>query len=209
MNAKNFLSVLFIMAALMAQSQEITKERLIYNAVKQQMTSYPKSTLKDLYKSFFQDSFGPGHLINDTASAGNYLRRELLQCTKNNHALYEPTGYLGNYYRVNLTLLINKTIPYEIFFDAFVKSANHAPPMTLEEWKKEWSLIDKIICEMKLKLRHYQKDRKEIFLLLEQNQYVLHHSTRFKKTYYPHYRIIEKTIFEKSILPYIITSKQP
>ena len=37
---------------------------------------YPLSTLADLYKSFFQDEFGPGHLLADEAGALSYLDRE-------------------------------------------------------------------------------------------------------------------------------------
>ena len=49
----------------------------IREAVERQLRDYPKSRLQDLYKSFFQDRFGPGHLVNDTSTAGKYLRYEL------------------------------------------------------------------------------------------------------------------------------------
>ena len=54
-------------------------ERAVREAVTRQMAAYPQSTLKDLYKNFFQDRFGPGHIIADTA-AGSYLRWELFEC---------------------------------------------------------------------------------------------------------------------------------
>lgn len=45
-----------------------------------QMKTYPKSTLKDLYKNFFQDKFGPGHIISDTTSAGKFLKKNCCLC---------------------------------------------------------------------------------------------------------------------------------
>lgn len=41
-------------------AQAVTK------AIEEQMNTYPESTLKDIYKSFFQDAFGPGHLIPES-----------------------------------------------------------------------------------------------------------------------------------------------
>ena len=49
------------------------KHEQIRRAVERQLRMYPKSTLQDLYKNFFQDYFGPGHIVSDTLSAGAYL----------------------------------------------------------------------------------------------------------------------------------------
>ena len=52
----------------------------------QQMTDYPESTLKDIYKNFFQDAFGPGHLMSDAEDAEKrmeaYLRSECEQAER-------------------------------------------------------------------------------------------------------------------------------
>ena len=49
----------------------------VHTAVERMMADYPASTLQDIYKSFFQDRFGPGHIVADTAQAVAYLRHEL------------------------------------------------------------------------------------------------------------------------------------
>ena len=59
-----------------AFGQELSENR-IKEAVCRQLEAYPQSSLRDLYKNFFQDRFGPGHIVSDTASAGKYLREEL------------------------------------------------------------------------------------------------------------------------------------
>ena len=170
-------------------------------AVSRQMQTYPKSTLKDLYKNFFQDKFGPGHIIGDTAAAGNYLRRELASYTECSGDIAEPTGWEGNFLRVNLSVIKTGQIPYNTFFDAFVRSVNGIQPVTVAEWKKEWLQIEAIIRSMKLTLPGYEADRKEIEERLDRGEYVGHHSKVFEDTYSPHYRIISREIFEKELKP--------
>lgn len=170
-------------------------------AVSRQMQTYPKSTLKDLYKNFFQDKFGPGHIIGDTAAAGNYLRRELASYTECTGDIAEPTGWEGNFLRVNLSVIKTGQIPYNTFFDAFVRSVNGIQPVTVAEWKKEWFQIEAIIRSMKLTLPGYEADRKEIEERLDRGEYVGHHSKVFEETYSPHYRIVSREIFEKELKP--------
>jgi hypothetical protein len=178
-------------------------EEAVKTAVNRQLETYPKSTLKDLYKNFFQDRFGPGHLVRDTASAGDYLRYELSLFGRSTGAYYEPAGWEGNYYRVNLSLIKENIVPYDAYFDAFLRSVNGITPPTVEEWAKEWRDIDAIIQKMNVSLADYDADRREIFGMLERGEYVAHHSKTFEEHYAPHYRIMEKSIFEKEIKPFL------
>jgi hypothetical protein len=164
---------------------------------------YPASTLKDLYKHFFQDKFGPGHIIADTASAGSYLRAELEGLTESEGPVAEPTGWAGNFYRVNLSVIKNNQLSYEAYFDAFIRSVQGIVPPTVDEWQKEWARIEAVIRSMSLPLPAYEADRKEIDSLLARGVYVGHHSRQFEAHYAPHYRIISKEIYEKELLPLI------
>lgn len=193
---------LSVMLAIYACKNE-TKEDSIRMAVERQMKDYPRSTLRDLYKNFFQDRFGPGHIIADTVAAGKYLRTELASCDTIHGRIYEPTGYEGNFYRVNLSVIKEGIIPYHTYFDAFVNSVNGIEAISVEEWGKEWDEIESVIDNMKLHLPDYEQDKREISKLLQSGKYVMHHSRIFNEAYDPHYRIIEKSIFEKEILPVI------
>ena len=189
------LTVLFV-------SCEDTKSKRIRAAVENQMTVYPQSTLKDLYKNFFQDRFGPGHLIPDTAAAGNYLRSELASIDKASGAYYEPTGWEGRFYRVNLSVITENIVPYDVYFEAFIKSVNQIVSPTIEQWKIEWNTIESVIRSMNISLPDYEKDRQDMIDMLENGDFVVHHSSLFESHYSPHYRIIEKNIFEREIKPY-------
>jgi hypothetical protein len=69
--------LLIILLCFSACSQSIVDSRAVKAAVATQMESFPESRLQDLYKSFFQDRFGPGHIISDRQSALNYILSEL------------------------------------------------------------------------------------------------------------------------------------
>ena len=172
-------------------------------AVERQLRDYPKSTLQDLYKSFFQDRFGPGHLVNDTASAGRYLRYELNNAESFHENYYEPIGCDTNYYRVNLSILKENKVTYHQFFDAFLKSVKNVNLHDISEWKDEWAFIESVIISMNLNLENFDDDLEMIHSILEQGEYAVHHSEIYNSEYHPHYRIIEKKIFEEEILPLI------
>ena len=172
-------------------------------AVERQLSDYPKSTLQDLYKSFFQDRFGPGHIVSDTSAAGNYLRHELNNSEDFYERYYEPTGYENNYYRVNLSVIKENKISYQKYFDAFLRSVEKIDLDAISEWKEEWSEIESVIVSMNLDLENFEEDLEMIHSVLEQGKYAVHHSEIYNSEYQPHYRIIEKTIFEEEILPLI------
>ncbi len=73
----------------------------------------------------------------------------------------------------------------------------------IEEWKTEWAEIESVIISMNLNLENFEEDLEIIHSVLEQGKYAVHHSEIYNSEYNPHYRIIEKSIFEKEILPLI------
>jgi len=176
-------------------------EDSVRKSVSRQMEKYPLSTLKDLYKSFFQDEFGPGHIVSDTTAAGNYLRRELNSYSDMSGEIAEPLGWKNNFYRVNLSVLKTGQIPYDVYFNTFVRSVNSIKPMPVTEWKKEWLNIEAIISSMNLNLTGYEADKKEIEEKLDAGEFVGHHSLIYEETYTPHYRIMSRELFEKEIKP--------
>ena len=183
-------------------------ETKVREAITYQMKVYPKSTLKDIYKNFFQDRFGPGHLINDTIAAEQYLLYEMNSYTTSSGEMAEPIGWEHNFYRVNLSALKDSLIPCDLLLTAFIRSANGVKPISLEEWRKEWTQIEDIIRTMSLSLLNYEKDHKETNRQLTEGKYVGHHSQEFREAYSPHYRIISKQIFEEELLPLLDNSSE-
>ena len=116
---------------------------------------------------------------------------------------YEPTGYEERFQRVNLGVIADGRVPYDTYLSAFVRSVNGIEPITIEQWREEWAVIDEVIASMQLNLPNYEADRSEIWALIEGGEYVMHHSELFEQHYEPHYRIIETNIFQREILPLI------
>lgn len=181
----------------------------IRESVVWQMERYPQSTLRDLYKAFFQDAFGPGHLMSNAENAAesmkNYLQRECENAKSDVSVCerYEKTGWHGRFYRVDLSVINDGSVPFDIFLDAFLESAASFSLPDLDEWKQEWAVIEGEIHKLYPNLPDYETDKAGIDELLESGHYASHHSGQYNESYHPHYRLIEASIFENRILPYL------
>ena len=146
-------------------------------AVERMMADYPHSTLQDIYKSFFQDNFGPGHAAPDSAQAATWLCNELVKVDRLDVPLYEPTGYKGNYYRVSLAAIASGKVQADALLSAFLRSVRAVQPSEVDAWAKEWEQIEGIIAAMELSLPNYDADSKAIKEMLAKGRYAVHHSS--------------------------------
>ena len=173
----------------------------VHTAVERMLSDYPASTLQDIYKSFFQDRFGPGHIVADTAQAAVYLRHELESVDNLDVKLYEPTGEHCNYYRVALAAIASGKVPFDTYLSCFLRSVREVEAVDVEVWAAEWALKEKVIVSMDLGLPGCAEDAAAIEEMLSSGHYAVHHSKQYNAHYAPHYRIIAKDIFEAEILP--------
>ena len=171
----------------------------VQSAIERQLVTYPESTLQDIYKSFYQEHFGPGHIISDTASARRYLMRELSEMGETQSPYFEPTGSQGDYVRVYLSAVSDSLITAEQLLDAFVRSANSRQEPAVS-WLEKWEAIVSIIQANKMEIEGFETD---LPLLTEaaRNNQAVHHSRRYNEAYHPHYRIVERGIFERELYP--------
>lgn len=169
-------------------------------AIEQQMTAYPESTLQDIYKSFYQDRFGPGHMISDTTSARNYLMRELSEISEASAVYYELTGSEGRFVRVYLSAVAEGLIPADQLLDAFVRSANMVKELETD-WEAEWKAVVGTITKYGIQVQGFE----DASLLDEasRDRQAVHHSRAYNAVYHPHYRIVERSIFEEELRPLI------
>lgn len=194
------IAIIGIMFPMVAIAQKVKPDD-VKTAVERIMADYPASTLQDIYKSFFQDKFGPEHIISDTIAARKYLLSELNRTDIDSVVVLEPTGIKGNYIRVGLGAIKSGKVDVSAFLSAFIRSANVADKSVVEQWAGEWAEAVEQIDEMNLNLENYEADKEAISQILQQGRYVMHHSSQYREAYNPHYRIIAKGIFETEILP--------
>ena len=169
------------------------------------METYPELRLLDIYKSCFQDYMGAEHLVTDSERVKAYLDEELAT-TSLDELLpwsYEPCGIDSNYYRVSIRTIKENSISEEMLLDAFVRSANSVERPSVESWRDRWHVIIGTIDQMNLALPHYEEDKQFIDSVLSVGKYAISHSPEYREAYRPHYRIVEKGIFEREIKPRI------
>lgn len=195
---KNLLLILALTCSFSLFGQPIDTVAM-RSAIERQLATYPESTLQDIYKSFYQEHFGPGHIISDTASARRYLMRELSEMGKTQSPYFEPTGCQGDYVRVYLSAVADSLITAEQLLDAFVRSANSRQEPAVS-WMEKWEAIVSIIQANKMEVEGFETD---LPLLTEavRNSQAVHHSRRYNEAYHPHYRIVERSIFEREMYP--------
>ncbi len=204
---KKFLMLLMISLLTPVRLSAQADTEAVSRAIDRQMASYPASTLKDLYKSFFQDAFGPGHLLDDgdeaQACASEYLRRECEEAAREPSLSpeYELTGATGQFVRVNLSVVNSGKVPFSLFLDAFLRSAKSFRLPEISDWQSRWAEIEKTIREKGLSLPDMEADAAAIRTLLDSGQYASHHSKAYEEACHPHYRLIERGIFTEEILP--------
>ena len=188
-----------LMLSIFASAQDIQ------TFVQKQMETYPKSRLLDIYKSCFQDYMGAEHLVSDRQRVKVYLDEELQGTSLDSLLtwLYEPCGVNGRYVRVSIRAIKEGLIKEDMLLDAFIRSANTSERPSVESWCDRWHVIIGTIDQMQLQLPNYDKDKQFIESILSAGKYAISHSPEYREAYHPHYRIVEKGIFEREIKPLI------
>lgn len=173
--------------------------------VSRQMETYPQSRLLDIYKSCFQDYMGAEHLVTDRQRAKAYLDEEL-NTTKLEDLLpwlYEPCGAEGNYVRVSIRAVKEGVISADLLLDSFIRSANQDKHPSVKSWSDRWHEIMEVIDTMNLNCPNYTADKLFIDSILSVGKYAISHSPEYREAYHPHYRIVERSIFDRQILTLI------
>ena len=195
-----FVTCCLMSGACFAQTQ-ILDTTSIRDAIVRLSATYPKATLQDVYKSFFQEHFGPSHLIPDTATARYYLTHELAEYNQATTLYYEPTGAEGRYVRVYLSAIADSLITAEQLLDAFVRSSiPMGKPAT--DWQTKWAFIVEVVTQSGIHFDHFEEDVELLREASLKNQ-EMRHSRVYNAAYHPHYRIIRRDIFDNEIKPLI------
>lgn len=169
------------------------------------LQKYPLATLQDIYKGSFQDYFGAAHILTDREAVKAYILQELETMSPDRpvNSYYEPCGWQGRYYRVDLALIKEGKVGIDEFVDMFMESASGKTPLLTQEWMDEWQMIQATVRKVAPRLKDFSADSARIAALLQGGEYVVHHTSVFNEHYHPHYRIIRKDLFEQKILPQI------
>ena len=178
-----------------------TQEQAREAFVRTYFQRYPQATLQDIYKGSFQDVFGPAHILTNRESVTKYIQYEMSQVESYENEDYVPCGWQGNFYQVNLKVIVDGRVPMDTFVEAFMASAQGIDTTLTPQFIEDWQWMQQSIRKVVPDLEGFEEDSTLLANLLEEGKYVVHHSQKFNDHYQPHYRIIRKDIFEEKILP--------
>lgn len=168
----------------------------IKKLIKSEFELHSKAQLIDYYKLFFQGTFGPEHIISSRSSARKFLESELEETSIFEERDYQNISYINEFYRVNINVINKEIISFDDFLDAFIKSAKLENEISNKEWLEEWENIEQQILLMKIPMENIKKQSKELWKIIEDKQLVSH-SNIYRKTYSPHYRLINAEQFSR------------
>ncbi len=179
----------------------------VREAISKQLECYPESRVQDIYKSFCQDNLGPGHLIPNPEQARAYLLSELKEYQEDlengkytkPQLRYVPVGDQGHYVRVDLSVVLDGLVDADTLLDSFVRSANEGKVLSEEAWKQKWSDVADVIRHHFPGIPGAAGDLAAIDSLIKAGHLILHHSEAFSEAYHPHYRIVDRQIFDNEI----------
>lgn len=198
---KSFIAILIMATGVFMSSAQIIDMTGLRMAIEDQLATYPESTLQDVYKAFYQEHFGPEHMISDIERVGSYLRSELSMMGEDYSRVYfESIGVEGNYVRVYLDAISDGLITVDQLLQAFVESAN-AGNKPATDWAVKWEAIVEAVDEIK---PGFGADDRDLLRQASLQNQAVHHSRAYNAAYHPHYRIVERTIFEQNLLKLII-----
>jgi len=170
----------------------------VLTTVEQYMVDFPKSRLIDIYKSFFQDEWGPTHLLRDVQKAQSCFEYELMNMSVNPHPCNYNCGLGLNFYRADMSYIRLNLVDKSTFFEAFKTSSQSYAEPSRETWIMKWEYIAGIIAKIAHLIDNFDNDCQAIKQTMSRGACVMHHSRNFIEAYKPHYRIFRKNInFEK------------
>ncbi|MDR0605299.1 MAG: hypothetical protein LBG80_13435 [Bacteroidales bacterium] len=197
--------IMLIVPVILCVSCDGSDTSKIETAIVEQLEKYPESRLQDIYKNFYQDCFGTGHAISDTTMVLNYLQNELQNTQPTpSSPMIESIGWRHNFVRVNIDAVRQGKISAKKLAEAFIISASKINAKDTANWNNEWQTITQIIEERKLPVKNYEADKILIDSILQiKPKAAMHHSKAFNENYNPHYRVVEKSVFDETIAKFI------
>jgi len=190
--------------------------KTLYKMIDNELAQHPACLLVDIYKLYMQSACGPGHLIPDIDIARKYLINELSEKRTYlsvgavvNHPLSVGTPFMASkphnnthpthpciildcdaifpLARYSLQVVNDSIVPLDIYFEAFIETANTCEKLDYETFCRYWQEIITYLTEIGFKYST------EELMQIEQVMYnLVSHSQIYNQLYQPSYRVINK-----------------
>ena len=161
----------------------------VLNSVRVILDRYPGASLRDIYKSFYQDACGPGHMIEDSAAARAYFDDELTLMVSKRYYEIEPCGIGRNYCRISMDYVADGLVTADDFYNHFIESHASHSVAEPESWAVKWERIRTVMQSLHHDIVDYASDLAHIEKSIANARYTMRHSPQYVRLYAPHYRI--------------------
>ena len=188
------LCTAFFLAALNCRK---TEERSLLKLIEEHQSRYSHFEVQDAYKLIYQGVFGVAHILENKEAAWQYLQREFesLEASED-EPLLENISLRGDVVRINLRPFKAANASLEKLFEVMVQSAGEIQS-TEEEFSKQWNEFQTLVRNETLSF--------DINTLEEFDSEVraahfppVHHSEGYEEANRPAYRVVKRTLFEKT-----------
>lgn len=153
------------------------------------LRKYPKSQARDLIKLIYQSEFGGGHLISDSKISFERLKSESKQLEVHEIKHEDIGNDLVRVYFGNLTDLELLTLNQIFVYSASLQQGSIDAFINKLEYLKS-------LCSEKKIAFNYEEITNEIKDYEKLNYPPISHSTIYRDTYRPHYRVVHKWAYQ-------------
>lgn len=167
-------------------------DKLIYNEalkiipyIKMHYSLYPNMQVEDFIKLIYQATFGPYHLGSDFQTTKHYIDEEIKLDLINDEIVEVSDSYIR--------VPINKYTDSSLLTNQLIDTINDTK-ITNDDYNifyKRLYILQKLINKRIIKLNK-KTSLKYIKTYMSEGAKPLSHSSIFKETYNPHYRVIKK-----------------
>lgn len=170
--------------------------------IQSQLSRYPLSQIKDLYKLTHQAALGSEHAVNDLKTARDWLFREIEEMVSISvDPLFDEISPDGLIVRIHLRPFIDSGGDPEILLEAFIRTANEFKG-SIEKLNQNWRDVERLAesCDINFKA----EELRSFFSLMDFLGFpARHHSQIYRDAYHPHYRIVSREYMHQ-IIPGLI-----
>ena len=163
--------------------------KFIGQLLDQHIQRYPRMELVDVYKLLHQAAMGPGHAIDDPASARDKLDAELAQLGEGpDDPIADPISPDGKLARIHLRPYLAAGHSVSVLANAFVQ-AGHSHPPAPEKLEKFCACLGDLAAAGGMP---FLRDEVESYVqaIAARGYPVVHHSSTYRAAYHPAYRVV-------------------
>ena len=152
--------------------------------IQQELSLFPLATLQDIYKLFYQATFGSAHFVKSREHAVNYLEEELASFKESKFPLEYDISYIMNIKRVSIETIALNIYSSGDLIEQFMEITHPQIHLNEKEWFDEWQEIKSLTLSLFPEIVD-NLDNADVGIDKQ-----FHHSPIFREIYNPHYRII-------------------